>query len=136
MMKKIYAFGNGNLSWDKFHELYVTPLKNIDLADCEFIIGDFSRADTLMMEYLKDKTEKVTILHIGIKPRYKINTFKTKAAGWTFSGGFQSDAERDDYGVSQCTHFLGVDFNSDAKRKSGTLKNIEKCLNSGKIKIE
>lgn len=81
MMKKIYAFGNGNLSWDKFHELYVTPLKNIDLADCEFIIGDFSGADTLMMEYLKDKTEKVTILHIGIKPRYKINTFKTKAAG-------------------------------------------------------
>lgn len=135
-MKKIYVSGNGNLSWEKFHEFYVQPLKDFNFAECEFIIGDFSGADTLMMEYLKDKTEKVTVIHIGEKPRYRINTFKTKASAWTFSGNFKSDAERDEYAVAYCTHFLAVDFNSDSKRKSGTLKNIEKCLNTGKIKIE
>lgn len=118
-MKKIDVSGNGNLSWEKFHEFYVLPLKDFNFAECEFIIGDFSGADTLMMEYLKDKTEKVTVIHIGEKPRYRISTFKT------FSGNFKSDAERDEYAIAYCTHFLAVDFNSDSKRKSATLKKIE-----------
>lgn len=134
-MKKIYVFGNGNLSWEKFNQFYIKPLKDFDLSECEFIMGDFCGVDTLMMEYLKDKSEKVSILHIGQKPRYFANTFKTKAGKWEIKGGFVSDLERDNYAISNCTHFLAIDFNSDEKRKSGTTKNIEKCLNLDKIKI-
>ncbi len=53
-MKKIYVSGNGNVSWEKFQQFYIEPLKKFNLDECEFIIGDFSGADTLMMEFLKD----------------------------------------------------------------------------------
>ncbi|SHL30417.1 hypothetical protein [Chryseobacterium polytrichastri] len=55
-MKKIYVFGNGNLSWKKFNQFYIEPLKDFDLSECEFMMGDFCGVDTLMMEYLKDKS--------------------------------------------------------------------------------
>ncbi|MFZ4931689.1 hypothetical protein [Chryseobacterium sp. Mn2064] len=135
-MKKIYVSGNGNVSWENFHKFYIEPLKKIDLAECEFIIGDFSGADTMMMEFLKDKCENVTILHVGKRPRYFANSFKTKTMKWNVIGGFANDLERDMFGIDLCSHFLAMDFNSDEKRKSGTLKNIEKCLNLGKIKIK
>ncbi len=77
-MKKIYVSGNGNVSWEKFQQFYIEPLKKFNLDECEFIIGDFSGTDTLMMEFLKDKTEKVTILHVGKRPRYFANSFKQK----------------------------------------------------------
>jgi len=134
-MKKIYVSGNGNVSWENFHQFYVEPLKKLNLSECEFIIGDFSGTDTLMMEFLKDKSENVTILHVGRRPRYFANTFKTKAEKWKIKGGFISDSERDNYAISNCTHFLAFDFNSDERRKSGTTKNIEKCLKLDKIKI-
>jgi len=135
MMRKIYVFGNGNISWDKFHSIYIEPLKQFDFSECEFLIGDFTGTDTLMMEFLKDKTSKVTVVHLNEKPRYIANTFNTKAKNWKRIGGFKSDKERDQYAISECNHFLAVDFNSDDKRKSGTQKNIEKCFSLGKIKI-
>lgn len=135
-MKKIYVFGNGNLSWESFNEFYIEPLKKVNLSECEFIIGDFNGTDTLMMEFLKNKSENVTIIHMGEKARYFVNTFKTKAQNWKRIGGFTSDLERDTFGIVNCTHFLAIDFNSDEKRKSGTLKNIENCQNLNKIKIE
>lgn len=135
-MKKIYVSGNGNLSWENFHQFYLEPLKKLNLSECEFIIGDFSGTDTLMMEFLKDKSEKVMILHIGEKPRYFPNKFRTEAKEWKIIGGFTSDSERDLFGIEYCTHFLADDFNTNEKRKSGTLKNIEKCLSLGKIKIK
>lgn len=125
-MKKIFVFGNGNLSWENFHRFYIEPLKETAISECEFIIGDFTGTDTLMMEYLKDKTENVTVIHMKDCPRYFINTFRNKAAKWKTMGGFVSDTDRDEFGISNCTHFLAVDFNSDQIRKSGTLKNIEK----------
>ncbi|WP_175622899.1 hypothetical protein [Chryseobacterium schmidteae] len=134
-MKKIYVSGNGNISWEKFHQFYIEPLKKLNLSECEFIIGDFSGTDTLMMEFLKDKSENVTILHVGNKPRYFVNSFKTMAKKWKTTGGFTSDLERDTYGIERCTHFLAADFNTDEKRKSGTLKNIEKCRSLNKIEI-
>ncbi len=135
MNKKIFVFGNGNLSWENFHRFYIEPLKGTAVSECEFIIGDFAGTDTMMMEYLKDKTENVTIIHMKDRPRYSINTFRNKASKWKTVGGFVSDAERDNFGISNCTHFLAVDFNSDETRKSGTLKNIEKCVSLGRIKL-
>ncbi|WP_294301246.1 hypothetical protein [uncultured Chryseobacterium sp.] len=134
-MKKIFVFGNGNLSWENFHLFYIEPLKGTTFSECEFIIGDFAGADTMMMEYLKDKTENVTIIHMKDRPRYSVNTFRNQAARWKMIGKFVSDGERDEYGISNCTHFLAVDFNSDETRKSGTLKNIEKCVSLGRIKL-
>ena len=134
-MKKIYVSGNGNLSWENFHQFYLEPLKNIDFTECEFIIGDFMGADTLMMEFLKDKTPHVTILHMGKRPRYFANGFNTQAKQWKRIGGFNSDLERDEYAISISTHFLGTDFNSNEKRKSGTQKNIEKCFALHKIML-
>lgn len=136
MMKKIYVSGNGNLSWENFHQFYIEPLKKLNLSECEFIIGDFSGTDTMMMEFLKDKCENVTILHVGKRPRYLANSFKTKTMKWNVIGGFVNDYERDMFGIDLCTHFLATDFNTDEKRKSGTLKNIEKCLSLGKIKMK
>ncbi len=135
MNKKIFLFGNGNLSWENFHRFYIEPLKGTPVSECEFIIGDFAGADTMMMEYLKDKTENVTIIHMKDRPRYFVNTFRNQAARWKTIGKFVSDAERDEYGILNCTHFLAVDFNSDKTRKSGTLKNSEKCLSLDKIRI-
>jgi hypothetical protein len=89
-----------------------------------------------MMEFLKDKSEKVTILHVGKRPRYFANSFQTKVKKWKIIGGFNSDNERDRFGIELYIHFLAIDFNNDEKRKSGTLKNIEKCLSLGKIKIK
>ncbi|WP_449400087.1 hypothetical protein [Chryseobacterium wanjuense] len=89
-----------------------------------------------MMEFLKDKSENVMILHVGKRPRYFVNSFQTKAKNWKIVGGFNSDYERDWFGIELCTHFLAIDFNTNEKRKSGTLKNIEKCLSLGKIRIE
>jgi len=134
-MKKIYVSGNGNVTWENFHQFYIEPLKKLNLSEFEFIIGDFSGTDTLMMEFLKDKSENVTILHVGKKPRYFANSFKTMTGKWKIIGGFTSDYERDLFGIEHCTHFLAADFNTDEKRKSGTLKNIEKCLNLNKIAI-
>lgn len=134
-MKKIYVFGNGNLSWEDFHRLYMEPLNTIDISECEFLTGDFRGVDVMMMEFLKNKTAQVTILHVGKKPRYFADTFNTKAASWKKIGGFGSDTERDQQAISMCTHFLAVDFNSDEKRISGTRKNIEKCLALQKIRL-
>lgn len=134
-MKKIYVSGNGNVTWENFHQFYIEPLKKLNLSEYEFIIGDFSGTDTLMIEFLKDKSENVTILHVGKKPRYFVNSFKTMTRRWKIIGGFSSDYERDQFGIEHCTHFLAADFNTDEKRKSGTLKNIEKCLNLNKIAI-
>jgi hypothetical protein len=135
-MKKIYVSGNGNVSWENFHQFYIEPLKKLNFSEFEFIIGDFSGTDTLMMEFLKNKTENVTVLHVGKRPRYFANSFKTKAEKWSVIGNFDSDYERDMFGIEQCTHFLAIDFNTDEKRKSGTLKNIEKCLNLNKIEVK
>lgn len=48
-------------------------------------------------------------------------------------GNFKTDQERDRAAIERCTHYLAIDFNSDEKRKSGTLKNIELCNERGKL---
>lgn len=133
---KIYIFGNGNLSFKNFIELYITPIeKYLDSEKTTFLLCDFRGVDTLMMEYLKTITTKVSIYHIGEKPRYLADKYKTKVSQWKLIGGFENDTTRDLAAIHECTHFLATDINSNQKRKSGTLKNIELCESLGKIKI-
>ena len=136
ILKQIFIFGNGNLSFDDFITHYQQPLSNlVKEKNVVFIVCDFRGLDTLVMEFLKTTTPNVLVYHMGEKPRYKPDAYKTQVGEWLFVGGFDSDAARDNAAIKQCTHFLAIDFNSDSQRKSGTLKNIEKCLKFNKLKI-
>ena len=140
---KVFIFGNGNISMDDFRLYYTEALDELrlniaikELRELEFIVCDFRGTDTLAMEYLKTRSKNVTVLHIGEKPRYCPDKFKTKVSDWHTIGGFKNDAERDMYAIENCTHFLAHDFNSDKKRKSGTQRNIENCYLRGRKNIE
>lgn len=133
---KIYIFGNGNTSFAHFHEHYVRVLEPYLLDErVSFLVGDFRGVDTLAMELLKCVSSRVTVYHVRDRARYLPDTFRTKVGEWTIVGGFKTDEARDLAAIDNCTHYVAVDFNSDAKRKSGTLKNIERCEQRGKIRL-
>jgi hypothetical protein len=133
---KIYIFGNGNISLTDFLELYAKVLEPLVLdKENHFLVGDFRGTDTLAMEFLKTTTPNVSVFHVGEKPRYLPDAFKTYVKQWQVIGGFANDSTRDVATIEQCTHFLGIDFNSDDVRKSGTQKNIEHCLKLGKVNL-
>lgn len=133
----IYLFGNGNISFTDFLQLYGEPIKKIGFgADIYFTVGDFRGTDTLAMEFLKCETPNVSVYHVGKKPRYLPDQFKTMVSEWNLIGGFNSDSERDNAAIENCTHFLAYDFNSDESRKSGTQKNIVRCLSLNKIRLQ
>ncbi len=132
----IYIFGNGNISFTDFkthYEQIINQYLNND--SITFSLCDFKGTDTLTMELLKCSTTNVSIYHIGDKPRYLPDKFKTKVNNWKIIGGFENDEQRDFEAIKNCTHYIATDFNSNSKRKSGTLKNIELCDKSGKIKL-
>lgn len=131
-----YVFGNGNTSWEDFIRYYVPHLDRL-AADPgnAFMVCDFRGVDTLTLEYLKTRTGNVSLYHVGDRPRYLPDAFRTRAGEWKLVGGFPSDGVRDGAAIEACTHFLAIDFNSDDQRKSGTLKNIEKALKIGKVAI-
>ncbi|MBF7089959.1 hypothetical protein IUY40_00145 [Flavobacterium sp. ALJ2] len=135
MEEIIYVFGNGNLSFESFKVYYERPIMQLLLKNKNFIVCDFKGVDTLTMELLKCITANVTVLHIGEKPRYIPDKYKTEVSKWHIIGGFQSDKERDNVAINMCTHFLACDLNTNKKRKSGTQANIEDCLNKHKISI-
>ncbi len=133
---KIYIFGNGNISFSDFKEFYEKPLSNfMEREDVEFLLCDFRGVDTLAMELLKTVSSNVSVFHVGEKPRYFPDKFKTKVKDWKINGGFENDEHRDKECIKRCTHFLAIDFNSDSNRKSGTQKNIEVCEELRKIRI-
>lgn len=133
---KIFIFGNGNIKFSDFEEYYLKPINEaLSNQNVEFIVCDFRGTDTLVMEYLKSFTPKVTVLHIGEKPRYFPDKFKTKVSQWKIIGGFTDDQSRDHFAIDLCTHFVATDFNSNEKRKSGTQRNIERCLTLEKIRM-
>lgn len=133
---KVYVFGNGNISFGDFIGYYEVHLRSlVAISGTSFIVCDFRGVDTLTMEFLKSETENVSIYHIGDRPRYIPDRFRTKVSQWEFVGGFKTDIERDSAAIENCTHFLAIDFNSDEARKSGTKRNIEKCLALRKINI-
>jgi len=133
---KIFIFGNGNINFDDFEIFYKKPLEPfLNNKNTEFILCDFRGTDTLVMELLKNHTSKVIVYHIGKKPRYYPDKYKTKVSQWTIKNGFISDEERDLTAINDCTHFLAKDFNSNKKRVSDTQKNIQECIKQDKINI-
>ncbi|BBM87042.1 hypothetical protein [Candidatus Uabimicrobium amorphum] len=130
---KLFVFGNGNTSFEEYTEKYVSYL--CQLKNAEFLVCDFRGVDTLTMEYLKTKSSKVSVYHIGEKPRYLPARYRTKVSSWELFGGYTTDHERDMAAIYHCTHFLAFDFNVSAQRKSGTATNIEQCLRLDKIPL-
>lgn len=135
-MQRIFIFGNGNLSFEDFLNYYHPVLEQvIQQPDTSFLIGDFRGVDTLVTEWLKCRTAHVSVYHLGHRPRYRADEFKTFTSEWSFNGHYDSNLSRDLAMVDACTHFLGFDFNSDAKRTSGTYKNIQACSRQKKIRL-
>jgi hypothetical protein len=134
----IYIFGNGNISFEDYQLHYQAPILRMleTHKDATFLVCEFRGTDTLTLELLKSRTAKVKVFHVGSRPRYFPDKFRTKADAWEVIGGFGNDAQRDAAVAELCTHFIANDFNSDEKRKSGTLKNIELCLSLGKMRVE
>jgi hypothetical protein len=132
----IYVFGNGNLSFSDFKIYYEEIISRfMDNENVIFFLCDFRGVDVLTMELLKCNSKNVCIYHIGEKPRYFPDKYKTKVSNWSILGGFENDEQRDKEIIMKCTHFVAFDFNSDNKRKSGTQKNIELCESLGKIRL-
>jgi hypothetical protein len=133
---RVYIFGNGNLCFLDFLRYYHEPLQGLEHdRDINYIVCDFRGVDTLAMEYLKCRTPNVRVFHIGRRPRYLPDRYGTSVSRWELVGGFKEDADRDAAAIAACTHFLAHDFNSSAERKSGTLRNIETCLELGKVRL-
>lgn len=133
---RLYIFGNGNLSFPDFLKYYHEPLSRLERgSNLHFIVCDFRGVDTLVMEYLKCSTPHVRVCHVGERPRYLPDKFRTMVSRWELIGGFRGDEDRDAFAMAACTHFLAFDFNSNARRKSGTQRNIERCLELGKARL-
>lgn len=132
----VYVFGHGNLEFATFVERYVPAIDEL-LVDptCAWVLRDFRGADALAMEYLKTRTERVTVFHVGDRPRYQPDGFGTAARQWQRRGGFAGDAERDDAAIGACTHFLAVDAHPDDTRVSDTRRAIERCRSLGRIDL-
>lgn len=131
----VFIFGNGSTSFSNFCLDYCPRIEKILDYNPSFIVCDFKGVDTLVMEFLKTRTDKVTVCHIGDKPRYLPDKYKTKVSEWHLVAGFINDLNRDTFAIEQCTHFIATDFTSNDKRVSGTSKNITTCLQLGKIKL-
>ena len=136
---RVYVFGNGNTSFDDFTRDYGKSLSRAlflaKVKPVSFIVCDYKGVDTLTMEYLKTLTEDVSVYHMGKHPRYYPATFGTKVDMWKRVGGFENDAQRDSAAIDACTHFIAYDFNSTPTRKSGTKRNIERCIELEKVWI-
>lgn len=134
---RLYICGNGNLSFSDFLKLYHPPLAALSFDEHEhFIVCDFRGVDTLVMEFLKTRTPHVSVFHVGKRPRYTPDAYKTKVSQWERVGGFMTDAARDRAAIEQCTHFLAFDFNTDEHRTSGTQRNIARCLELGRVRLD
>lgn len=124
-MKTVCITGHGYLSFEDFIKHYVSKIDEYLKLEYSFIIGDFNGVDTLAQEYLKDRTEKVTVCHCFKKPRYKINKFNLKSEEWNYVGKFTSDENRDNYMIDKADIILAHSINKNSR----TQNNINKFNN-------
>jgi hypothetical protein len=98
------------------------------------MLGDARGADTMAQTWLRDNgIDRVTVYHIGKKPRNKISKLFEK------NGGYLSDRSRDTSMTRDSTIDIGwfrsreeqMELYKDKykPRKSGTEKNIERRIN-------
>lgn len=129
-MKKICYFisGHGNITFEEWLEYYKPLIDKALKENACFIIGDFRGADTLSMEYLKDKTALVTITHCFENPRYKVDVSGLLSNEWKYVGGFMNDTERDAFMTENSD--TDIAWIRAGREKSGTAKNIKRRKNN------
>jgi hypothetical protein len=123
-MKTYFISGHGNTTFEEW-ELHYKPLIDKALSnDSCFILGEFRGVDIISMEYLKNKTPKVTITHCFENPRYKVDAIDLPSKFWTYIGNFQSDLERDTFMTENSDEDIA--WIREGREKSGTAKNIKR----------
>jgi hypothetical protein len=119
-----FISGHGNLHFEEWMEHYKPLIDNALATHSRFILGDFRGADVFSAEYLKNKTEWVTIVHCFSKPRYKVDVIDLPSAKWVYRGGFTNEFARDAY----MTQYSDSDIAwvRVGKEKSGTAQNLQR----------
>lgn len=82
-----FISGHCNLSNIEFDQYYKLKIDQALEQGHSFVVGESPGADTLAIQYLSGKTDKVTIYHIGTNSRVASN-FKT-------IGGFRNHSQKD-----------------------------------------
>ncbi|HUQ08043.1 MAG TPA: hypothetical protein VM261_36360 [Kofleriaceae bacterium] len=132
----VFVFGHANLAFTTFVERYVPAIETM-LVDqsCRWIVGDRPGAETLAVEYLKARTELVTVFHFGKQPRYSPDINGTRARDWQRRGGFDSYHARDDAALGVCTHVIAVDTQWDITRYDGTARALATARTLGRVDL-
>lgn len=130
-MKTYFISGHGNLTFEEWYEHYKPLIDNALQENANFVLGNFRGADVLCQEYLKNKTERVTVYHCFDKPRYKVDVIDLPARQWRYIGGFGSDTQRDEQ-MTNDSH-ADIAWVRLGKEKSGTAKNLHRRKQSTKV---
>jgi hypothetical protein len=113
-----FISGHLDLNEAEFNEHYRPDIDRAIERNEVFIVGDARGTDKLAQEYLKDKTNAVTVYHMLTKPRNN--------AGFNTIGGFQSDNERDKQMTLSSTKDIA--WVRPGRNKSGTQRNLVRRL--------
>ena len=111
-----FISGHLDLSAEEFDEHY-RPALDVALTRNEsFVVGDARGTDALAQEYLRGKTDAVTVYHMFTAPRNN--------AGFPTRGGFSNDTERD----AQMTldSYQDIAWVRPGRERSGTQKNLDR----------
>ena len=120
--KRIFFIsGHRDITYNEYTRLYLPKIiECIDKYDAYFIMGDYEGVDIMaqntLMGVLEYPIDKVTVYHMGDKPRNVHPTIQQ------FVGGFRTDEERD-YAMSANSD-EDIAFIRCGRFTSGTAQNI------------
>nr|QBK85938.1 MAG: hypothetical protein LCMAC101_05330 [Marseillevirus LCMAC101] len=123
-----FISGHIDLEEEEFEKYYRQKIDTALDDGASFVVGDARGADSMAQQYLKQKTEKVTVYHMYEKPLHNYGNFSV-------CGGFKSHSQKDAAMTKISTkdiawirspdtmkRMLGDKY--DLKRKSGTERNL------------
>ena len=111
-----FISGHLSLTQEEFSVHYQPSIDKALSHKHSFVVGDAKGADTLAQDYLYGKTDKVTVYHMFESPRYNV--------GFTTTGGFLTDEERDSYMTDNSDSDIA--WVREGREKSGTQKNLDR----------
>ena len=113
-MNIYFISGHLDLTEEEFKKHYSSRIERAIAEGSSFIVGDARGADKLAQQFLKSKTEKVTVYHMYTSPRNN--------AGFTTEGGFISDSSRDRCMTENSTDDIA--WVKPGRENSGTARNL------------
>jgi hypothetical protein len=110
-----FVSGPLHLTRQEFKDHYEAPLSKAVAAGGAFVVGDARGADTMAMQFLIERTNRVTIFHMLEEPR-------NFAEGATRVGGFQTDEARD-AAMTRASH-VDIAWVRPGRGRCGTAQNL------------